>query len=154
MMFLKVILLTVEILVSLLLIGVVLLQKSRSEGLGMAFGASMGESLFGSRAGNVLTRITVILGTVFLVNTIILAKIYSGSQGTAVSESLVRSQENAPMAPQGVPGAPGPDSGAAVAPGLAPLPAAPAGPAVDPVPADTPVPAAPSALPDESPAAK
>jgi len=46
----RAILVFVEVLTSLLLIGVVLLQKSKDEGLGLSFGSGMGESLFGSRA--------------------------------------------------------------------------------------------------------
>lgn len=154
MMVLKIVLLAVEVVVSLLLIGVILLQKSRSEGLGMAFGASMGESLFGSRAGNVLTRITIILGTLFLVNTIILAKLHSGTRGTAVAESLLDDSSEAPAAAPALPGELGPESGAAVQPGLAPLPAAPAEPPAEPVPSAAPAPEAPPAASDESPAAQ
>ena len=40
-----------------LLIGLILIQRSKNEGMGgLAMGAGMGEALFGSRAGNVLTR--------------------------------------------------------------------------------------------------
>ena len=39
----------------------------------MAFGAGMGEQLFGGQVGNVLTRVTVWLTTVFLVATVSLA---------------------------------------------------------------------------------
>lgn len=70
-------LLIVEIISCLLLIVVILLQKSRSEGLGMAFGASMGENLFGARATNVLTKITIWLGATFLVTTTLLAMLYA-----------------------------------------------------------------------------
>ena len=65
-------LLIVLVISSLLLIGVILLQRSKSEGLGLAFGASTGESLFGARAGNVLTKITVILGIVFMASALLL----------------------------------------------------------------------------------
>lgn len=65
-------LLVVEVLTSFLLIGIILLQKSKSEGLGMAFGAGAGESLFGARAGNVLSKATVVLGIVFIVTTLLL----------------------------------------------------------------------------------
>lgn len=90
---LRVFLLIIEVVCALLLIGVILLQKSRSEGMGLAFGSGMGESLFGSRAGNVLTRITIILGAVFLLNTLGLAKLYSGTQGTVMAQSLVTESE-------------------------------------------------------------
>ncbi|MFN2350816.1 MAG: preprotein translocase subunit SecG [Kiritimatiellia bacterium] len=88
MTFLKILLVTIEVLCSLLLIGVVLLQKGKSEGLGMAFGAEMGESLFGARAANVLTKITIWLGIIFVLNTIALAKIYSSSDGASVLQRV------------------------------------------------------------------
>ncbi|MBP9572862.1 MAG: preprotein translocase subunit SecG, partial [Kiritimatiellae bacterium] len=43
-------LLLVEVITAFLLIVVILAQKSKDQGLGMAFGSGMGESLFGSRA--------------------------------------------------------------------------------------------------------
>jgi preprotein translocase subunit SecG len=76
----------VEVLCSVMLIGLILLQKSKGGGLGGAFGGGMGESLFGSRAGNVLTRATVILGIVFLLNTVFLAVIHSGSGRRSLME--------------------------------------------------------------------
>jgi preprotein translocase subunit SecG len=62
MVFLKTLLVILEALSSLILIGLILLQKSKSDGMGLAFGAGVGESLFGARAGNVLSRMTVWLG--------------------------------------------------------------------------------------------
>ena len=70
-------LLIVLVISSLLLIGVILLQRSKSEGLGLAFGAITGESLFGARAGNVLTKITVILGIVFMASALLLGVLYA-----------------------------------------------------------------------------
>jgi len=79
----KFLLIAVEVIVGLLLIGVVLLQRSKDQGLGLAFGAGMGESLFGSQAVNVLIKITVILSCVFFLNTMILARLMR-SQATSV----------------------------------------------------------------------
>ena len=56
MIILKSLLLIVLVISSIALIGLILLQRSKSEGLGLAFGASTGESLFGARAGNVLSK--------------------------------------------------------------------------------------------------
>lgn len=85
---LRFILIVVEVLCCLLLIGVILLQQSKSQGMGLAFGGGMGESLFGSRAGNVLTKITVILALVFLANTTILGIMYtSGGEERSLVES-------------------------------------------------------------------
>ena len=46
MIFLKALFIVVEVLCCLMLIGLVLLQKSKSEGLGLAFGAGAGESQY------------------------------------------------------------------------------------------------------------
>ena len=77
MIFLKTLFIVIEVLSCLLLIGLILLQKSKSEGLGLAFGAGAGESLFGARAGNVLSKATVVLGIVFLANTILLGMLFA-----------------------------------------------------------------------------
>ncbi len=77
MVFLKVLFIIIEVLCCLLLIGLILLQKSKSEGLGMAFGAGVGESLFGARAGNVLSKATVVLGIVFMANTLLLGILFA-----------------------------------------------------------------------------
>ena len=74
-------LLIVEVLAAFLLIVVILAQKSKDQGLGMAFGGGMGESLFGSRAGNVLTRMTVVLAATFMVTTILLGILFAGFRG-------------------------------------------------------------------------
>jgi preprotein translocase subunit SecG len=81
----KVLLIIVEIVTSVLLIGVILLQKSKDEGLGLAFGAGVGESLFGSRAGNVLSKITIGLAIVFLVNTLLIGLILRDSHAPSGS---------------------------------------------------------------------
>jgi preprotein translocase subunit SecG len=87
---------------SLALIGLILLQKSKSEGLGMAFGGGGSESLFGARAGNVLTRATVGIGILFLVNTLILGMLFAGS----ASESLIDDATVAQPAPMQQPSMP------------------------------------------------
>lgn len=79
--FLKVLLVVIEFFTALLLVAVILVQKSKDEGLGLAFGAGVGESLFGSRAGNVLTRITIILTMVFLLNTLFLGMVSTKARG-------------------------------------------------------------------------
>ncbi|MBI2438890.1 MAG: preprotein translocase subunit SecG [Lentisphaerae bacterium] len=88
MNYIKAVLILIEIVSCLLLVVVILLQRSKSEGLGLAFGAQMGESLFGARASNVLVKATIWLGVIFLVNTTVLAKIYfKGPARSLISES-------------------------------------------------------------------
>ena len=121
---LKYFLLTFEIVVSLMLLLVILVQKTKSGGgMGASFGGGLGESMFGSRAGNVLTKATVILATVFMLNTLGLAVLFSSNDAEIIQ---------APMGP-------------ATGPAPVPVPAAPedtgAAPASTPVPASAPTPA-------------
>lgn len=85
-------LITVEVIVSLLLILIVLVQPSKSGGGlgGAAFGGGMGEQLFGARAGNVLTKGTVLFAVIFLVNTLALAFIYARYTGTPAAPVATR----------------------------------------------------------------
>jgi preprotein translocase subunit SecG len=114
----------VEAVCAILLIGVILLQKARGEGLGMAFGAGMGETLFGSRAGNVLTRITITLGITFLVTTTLLAVITTSSHEKSLIDERVADVPMAP--PQAAPAPAAPTAPAepfgAPAPAMAPMP--------------------------------
>lgn len=111
---LRILLILVEVVTCLLLIGVILLQKSKSEGLGLAFGAGVGETLFGSRAGNVLTKITVTLGLIFLANTALLGMVFTHR----ADRSLIDERVGSVPPPMAAPAAP-------AAPAAAPAPAAP-----------------------------
>ena len=94
----------VEILCSLLLIGVVLLQKTKGQGVGLAFGAGMGESLFGAQMGNVLTKTTIVLGIIFLVNTTVLSLLQvRRATKSAVDAAPILPVATAPSASQGPP---------------------------------------------------
>ena len=100
MIFLKALFIVVEVLSCLLLIGLVLLQKSKSEGLGLAFGAGAGESLFGARAGNVLSRATVILGIVFMANSLLLGVLFAQKDKTLMEQAPVPAAQPAVMQTQ------------------------------------------------------
>lgn len=94
-------LITIEVLSAFLLIVIILMQRSKSQGMGVAFGGGMGETLFGSQMGNVLTKTTVILAIIFLGNTTFLA-IVKPTRGHVDSLADKVSAE-APMAPQQMP---------------------------------------------------
>ena len=137
----------VEVLVCILLAMVVMLQKPKEGGLGGAFGGGMLEASLGADAGNVLIRTTAILGAIFLLNTLVLARLTS----TVHSRSLMAREaepvaETAPALPEApaVPDVPAlPEAAPAPAPApAAPAPAAPAAPAAAPA---APAPAAPEA---------
>ena len=98
--FLRYVLVLIEAVCSLMLIGVILVQRTKSQGLGMALGGQMGEALFGARMGNVMTKVTVILGIVFLVNTTLLAYIGASSRTVSVTDG-VAPPPAVPAAPMG-----------------------------------------------------
>lgn len=107
----------VEVVACLLLVLVVMLQKPKEGGLGGAIGGGMLEASLGADAGNVLIKTTAVLGAVFLLNTLVLARLTS----TVHSHSLMAA-ESAPAAEQAAPDLPTiPD-----VPAPAPAPAAPA----------------------------
>lgn len=110
----------IEIIVCFLLGGVILLQKPKDGGLGVSFGGGMGESLFGAQMGNVLTKATVVLAAVFLLNTLVLSRLTSGS-GKSIMESV---KSPAPISSEALPFSGGDADSAAPA---APAPMAPAG---------------------------
>ena len=153
MIYVKAMLILIEIVSSILLIVIVLLQRSKNEGLGLAFGSQMGESLFGARAGNVLVKATVWLGIIFMVNTTVLAKIYSkGTSQSLISESsapapMARQVPAPAQAPAGKPATAGQSANQPLAPSMpmsAPMiPSAPSPSPVIPisVPEATPAPA-------------
>ncbi|MFH0907698.1 MAG: preprotein translocase subunit SecG [bacterium] len=147
---LRVLLIVIEVATSVMLIGLILLQKSSSQGMGLAFGAGMGEALFGSRTGNVLTRATVILSCVFLATTLLLAIVFTSSHERSIIDERTGDMPVQQAAP-----APAPSGQ-----GAAPVAAAPAGPATTLLPgqgmddAENTAPApAPAAAPVEVPAA-
>ncbi len=70
---LSILLLIVFGITSLLLVGVVLLQDEGGEGLGGIFGGGGSAGPVGNRSGNILTKATSVLGTVFLVTAFALA---------------------------------------------------------------------------------
>lgn len=164
---LKGLLVVVEALVGILVIGLVLLQKARDQGLGLAFGSGVGESIFGSRAGNVLTKGTVWLGSAFMINTVLLAILFAGKERSLMEKAEgARGSAPAATAPQ----TPGPQPVApaanpAVAPGASgagsvtvplTIPSAPAASQTIPISTPAPVPAAvpsPASAPAAAPTA-
>ena len=64
--------LIIHVICSIALIAIVLLQAGRG-GLSGAFGSGMGETVFGSRTGDVLTKATTGVAVCFMVTSIVLA---------------------------------------------------------------------------------
>lgn len=149
----------VHVFICLFLIGVILLQGGRG-GLSEAMGGAAAQSLFGTGAATVLTRITTGVAFLFMATCLVLAAI-SNLQGRSVIEQMPISLPEAlpgmlqPDATTPVPGrAPSeglPPSGPAVIP-PAPAPASPESPEAPASPeaqdaAEEPAPMAPTAEP-------
>lgn len=88
------VLLVLEALIALLMVAVVMLQppKDPSGGMGSAFGGGFGEEVFGGRTGNVLSRTTVVLGALLILNTLGLALLNRGAD-----ESITGAEMPAPV---------------------------------------------------------
>jgi len=147
----------VEVLSCLLLAGVVLLQKPKEGGLGGVLGGGMGEAVLGADAGNILIKATAFLGTIFIVNTLVLASFTARVHKKSMMSGVAApAPVQAPAIPQLPAAAPAADLPAAEAPATpAPAAEAPAAPApATPAPAaEAPAAPAPAAPAPETPAA-
>jgi len=150
------ILLIVQIVVSVAMIALILMQHGKGADAGAAFGSGASGTVFGSRgSGNFLSRTTGILATVFFINCIALAWIVSHRTTTA-SGSIMDSVPTSTVAPKvapavpatptnsEVPVVPGQSAPAAEVPATGTAPAASATPAVQ---AEVPVAPATEAAP-------
>lgn len=67
----------IDVILALLIIGVVVAQKSKTQGMGAGFGGGA-EDLFGSRARGMdalLSKVTIVLAVIFAVVTLILGRL-------------------------------------------------------------------------------
>ncbi len=88
------------VLVCLLMILVILMQRSKQEGIGAAFGAGMTESVFGADTGNILTKTTVWCAVLFFAITLTLSALAAGKHRAGTSGLSAAAQEAAKaMAP-------------------------------------------------------
>jgi len=120
-------LITLFVGVSLLLILVILMQRSKQDGLGAAFGGGLTETVFGAQTSNILVRITAWLIGMFFVLAITLAYFYGHGRKSAIQEQLHPAlapsapAATAPAVPAGT-ATPTPAPAAAAAPAPAPQP--------------------------------
>jgi len=78
-----------HVLVALLLILIVLWQRPRQEGLGVAFGSGMTDQMFGAQTTNVLQKGTVYLAVFFFLNTILIASLMASRTKSAGTSALL-----------------------------------------------------------------
>src|SRR5258708_21197312 len=79
---LKVVLNTLLVFSSLFLILLVLIQRGKGGGLAGAFGGMGGSSAFGTKAGDVFTRVTMITALIWILMSMILVVLYN-REGTS-----------------------------------------------------------------------
>ncbi|WP_114813494.1 preprotein translocase subunit SecG [Paraburkholderia kururiensis] len=96
MLYLKTLIIVVQLLSALGVIGLVLLQHGKGADMGAAFGSGASGSLFGaSGSANFLSRTTAVLATVFFVST--LALTYLGSYHSKPSAGVLGAATTAPV---------------------------------------------------------
>ena len=92
-------LIVIHTIVSLLLIAVVLMQAIQGGGLSGTFGGNAASSVLGGQnAGNVLSRITTWLATLFLTLAVIIS-VLSGPSDTESTSLVKQAAENRPDIP-------------------------------------------------------
>lgn len=104
MLYLKTLIIVVQLLSALGVIGLVLLQHGKGADMGAAFGSGASGSLFGATgSANFLSRTTAVLAAVFFVTTLTLtylgayrSKPSAGLLGTAVTAPVAASATSAP----------------------------------------------------------
>lgn len=72
---------------------VILIQESKSTGLGASFGGDAGDSLFGTSTADVLKKITAWLAAIFLVSCIILSVWTSSLGRSRVNTQMINEVE-------------------------------------------------------------
>jgi preprotein translocase subunit SecG len=117
---------------SLFLICLILIQRGKGGGLAGAFGGVGGSSAFGTKAGDVFTRITIIVAGIWIVLNMLLVVLSNRGPTTAGQKYFSGSgTQQAPSSPGGAAGAPAgdakgaPGKGAGEAPAEGKSPAAP-----------------------------
>jgi preprotein translocase subunit SecG len=77
------------LIVGILLIFLVLIQRGKGGGLAGAFGGAGGSSAFGSRAGDLFTRITLILAGIWVLLIMIHINVVQRDKATAAPTSVL-----------------------------------------------------------------
>lgn len=70
---------------SVFMIGLVLIQRGKGGGLAGAFGATGGSSAFGTKSGDVFTRITITTGGIWILMSILLVIVSNSNRATGGS---------------------------------------------------------------------
>jgi preprotein translocase subunit SecG len=78
---------------------VIMMQRSKQEGLGAAFGGGFTESIWGAQSSQVLVKATVVAAALFFFLSVTLARLYSMREATPVPTSSVQTELEKASAP-------------------------------------------------------
>lgn len=93
------VLLVVQVLVAAALIGIILIQRSDTDGFGL--GSGSGANFMSGRASaNLLTRTTAILATAFILNSLVLSVLAARGHERSIVDAVVKQESSAPVVPQ------------------------------------------------------
>ena len=95
MAFVTVLLMVLLFLTALFLIVLVLIQRGKGGGLAGAFGGMGGQSAFGTKAGDLFTKITIGVAAFWIVLCIVMVKVSGGGSGV-LSETMGGAAETKP----------------------------------------------------------
>ncbi|MDX2094600.1 MAG: preprotein translocase subunit SecG [Alphaproteobacteria bacterium] len=93
------VLLVVQVLLAVVLIGMVLIQRSDADGFGLGGGGSGGNLLSGRAKANLMTRTTAILAGLFIINSLALSVIAARGHTPSIVEEITRQQSGRDAAP-------------------------------------------------------
>jgi preprotein translocase subunit SecG len=96
----------IHLLVAVFLIILVLMQKSKDQGVGAAFGGGMTDTVFGAGTTTALVRMTIWCACILLATTLILAVLHSRRSGSTTSRSLMQRAATPVSAPAALPSPP------------------------------------------------
>jgi len=88
MVFMKGLLLVVLLITALFMIVLILIQRGKGGGLAGAFGGMGGQSAFGTKAGDLFTKITIGVATFWIVLCMIAVKVFGVGGESQLSSSL------------------------------------------------------------------
>jgi preprotein translocase subunit SecG len=91
------------LLCGLVLILIILIQKGRGGGLSSAFGGGMAGNILGSKTGDFLTWVTVVLVGIFILLSVVMAKFYKPTQSDFGAEAPTAGGRQEPAKPEGEP---------------------------------------------------
>lgn len=102
MVVLSYLLMTVLMILGLFLIGLILLQRGRGGGLAGAFGGMGGQSAFGTKAGDVFTRITIGVATAWILLCAIGVVVLHNSADRRLSAGVLKDDDKSSKAGVGI----------------------------------------------------